>query len=542
MKDAARFADSSQPPALPFDLKVLLLYGIARYRGLIVGLAVVGAVLGIVFGASQPNVYTAEAKLRYQASARQLITDETVMGVSDPDPWSRRRSAPGIPDLMELLRDPSIYERVVQELSPREILRVEDPSKTSKGAGLFGGAMHQLQGFLIRAKGLDDPCPGGEGPLCFQAAVQTLISSVRIRAVDDTSLLQITYTATSPAKAQRILEAVIKSFIAHHLEVYGASGRLAELKEQFAIELEYLNKQNSEYREYQKQCGFYDIDGDYRATVEAIRVRDDSIREQEIRAKQLEKYVASLEAELNGEGSMLGGQTIDPTWAALVQQRRDHISTIADLETRGSLSTTQQNLLERSRKELSVVETVLKTTPEYTRDPFETALAAQNNPVVQQAQLTLAQSRAELASVASSVEAGRLEMTKLRERLDAIRECEPQHDFHQLSIAATQEKFNRIAKQIPELDTLAGLDSEGRSNLTVFRKPAASTVKDGPQRSKPFALGLFGGLGLGVGLAALRQLLDRRVRYRETIENALGLAVLCVVPEVNGLADGRQAA
>ena len=60
------------------------------------------------------------------------------------------------------------------------------------------------------------------------------------------------------------------------------------------------------------------------------------------------------------------------------------------------------------------------------------------------------------------------------------------------------------------------------------------TDKEGPQRSKPLLMGLIGGMLLGAGLSVLRQVLDRRVRYEETVENGLGLRVLCVVPDLSG--------
>lgn len=540
MKDVDRFASDDRPPLLPFDLKVLLLYGVARFRYLIVALAVIGALGGVFFGASQPNVYTAEAKLRYSVSARQLLTDESVYGVSDADPWARRRSAPGMLDLMELLRDPAIYEAVVDEVGAREVLRVEDPSKANSSG--LSRIMHELQGLLIRAKGLDDPCPGGEGPLCKQAAVRALIGGVKILPIRDTSLLRITYTATSPAKSKRLLDAIVKQFIQHHLEVYGAGGKLADLREQFDIELQKLNSLNTDYATYQQECGFTDIDGDFLDTVTAIRLCESNIRTQEIEASRLRKYVATLDEQLSGDAAALGGQALNPTWSALVQRRIDAMRTIAELEARPNLPSTLQRQLETARNELDIVERQLVETPKYTSDPFATALAAQNNPVIAQAQLQLATSRAELASVADRVQAEKAEKQKLEDRLAAIRRCQPQHNFHRASIRAAEDKFARIAQQIPELDTLALLDEQGRTNLTVFRASSTPFSKDGPQRSKPVALGLIAGIGIGVGFAMLRQLTERTVRYRETIEDSLDLPVLCVVPEVARLADGRRAA
>ncbi len=543
MNGSERFNDPASPtPLLPFDLKVLVLYGVARFRGLIATLAVVGAALGLLFGASQPNVFTAEAKLRYQPSARQLLTDETVLGVSDPDPYTRRRSAPGIPDLLELLRDPVIYEKVAQELGPREILRVDDPSKAAASAGFAGKLMHHLQGFLIRAKGLDDPCPGGEGPLCFQAAVQTLLGGVRIRPMNDTSLVQVTYTATSPQKAKRILDTLVQAYIAHHLEVYGAGGRLEEQKERAVVILEELGRVNESYSEYQKQCGFYDIAGDLLATNEQIRARDLSIRTQEIEASRLKRYVESLEQQLGSDESTLAGRPLNPQYVALVERREREATTIAELEVREVLTVTEQRALERARKEFEIATKTLEATPIYSADPHAARVAAQSNPVIATMQLELFTARARLEAVSDQVAEERKQKTMLEERLERIRACEPQHYLHQTEIATLQGQLNRLQQQIPELESLAYLDQEGRSNLTLFRRPQTPSVKDGPQRSKPVALGLFGGLGLGIGIAALRQLLDRRVRYRETVEGSLGLPVLCVVPEVRELADGKAAA
>ena len=60
-------------------------------------------------------------------------------------------------------------------------------------------------------------------------------------------------------------------------------------------------------------------------------------------------------------------------------------------------------------------------------------------------------------------------------------------------------------------------------------------------------MGLAAGLFLGLLLAIGRQLLDRRLRYPETLENSLGLKVLGVVPEARRLrllrrVDRREAA
>ncbi|MEM8710121.1 MAG: hypothetical protein AAGG01_04150, partial [Planctomycetota bacterium] len=109
----------------PFDLKVLVLYAVARFRGLILSLGVLGGILGLLAGAAQHNVYSSLTKLRFEPSTRQLIRGEQAFGVDVGEVRISNKTA--MLEELELLKDPSIYEAVVEKIGAREILRVADP-------------------------------------------------------------------------------------------------------------------------------------------------------------------------------------------------------------------------------------------------------------------------------------------------------------------------------------------------------------------------------------------------------------------------------
>ena len=74
MDDFAHSRLASDEPKNPFDLKVLVLYALARFKNQIIALGVLGAIFGLIFGASQPNSYAVMTRLRLKPSVRQLLS------------------------------------------------------------------------------------------------------------------------------------------------------------------------------------------------------------------------------------------------------------------------------------------------------------------------------------------------------------------------------------------------------------------------------------------------------------------------------------
>ncbi|MEL6907188.1 MAG: hypothetical protein AAFP22_17390, partial [Planctomycetota bacterium] len=163
MDDFAHARLAEDEPRNPFDLKVLVLYALARFKTQIVALGILGALLGLIAGAAQPNSYAVMSRLRLNESVRLgMRSDEAVYGAESGEPVRYRMSS-AILEELELLKDPVILDRVVEVFGPRYILTVADP-RAGDGAGTSMPVkfMHGLQAGLIHLKGLDDPVPEGE--------------------------------------------------------------------------------------------------------------------------------------------------------------------------------------------------------------------------------------------------------------------------------------------------------------------------------------------------------------------------------------------
>jgi hypothetical protein len=107
--------------------------------------------------------------------------------------------------------------------------------------------------------------------------------------------------------------------------------------------------------------------------------------------------------------------------------------------------------------------------------------------------------------------------------------------MHKLLVDKAHSDLIAQQEQLDKLEKLALAEMKGASALKPVWEPTLPLTKFGPSRLKPLVAGLAAGMFLGLALAVLRQLLDRRLRYPETLEKSLGVRVLGVVPEVRRL-------
>lgn len=537
MDDFAQARLVDEEPPNPFDLKVLVLYAAARFRVQIAIFAVTGAVLGLLAGAAQPNIYTTNPKLRFQASVRQLLSDEAAFGVDSGD---LRRSSTAVEEELELLNDPVIYERVVDQFGAREILKVEDPrAGDGGGASMPVKLMHALQASLLHLKGLDDPCPDGETSECRQAAVESLIANTKLKSIRRTNIIDVTFSSTSPAKAKRIADELLLQFRARHREEYEAQGQLETLQTNKRVAFESLQEARQKAAEFKAQCGYWDLDNDFAACQEEILLKTREEANIKQRAELLKGQVSSLEQDLNiraSDGGEAGGEDrrLNPAYRSAVSQLGAYEREIQEIDLKpnpGAISVRRRAQLTENVKKLQAA-LQRGEIPKYASDSALMELEQTDDPAIAEMRGLLATYKADLSGAVIESEAVRDRLEQLRAQRETMEECRGEHTRLKANVDLAEAKYLQIRGNEKNLSSLAVMDQEKRSNLSVFRPARMPVDKDGPQRSKPLMVALIAGLVSGLGLAVLRQLLDARVRYRETVENSLGLRVICVVPDL----------
>ncbi len=535
----------------PFDLKVLVLYGVARFRGLIISLGILGALLGLFAGAAQHNVYSSMTRLHFEPSVRQAVRAEQAYGVDTGEIRISTKTA--LLEELELLKDPAIYEAVVEKIGAREILRVADPrSGDDSGTSLPTRVMHNLQAGLIGIKGLDDPFPKGPESEAKAAAYDRLKDNVKIGNQRNTQIIDVKYSDSSPAKAKLILDELIIQMKARHSDRFSAHGKLEDLRINKDLAFQEMSKAMNELKRFKEQCGFHDLDNDLAQCNEEILIRERGLSDMHAERGALLGKVKSISKDLGIGGSIeedigedvtdpdgttrRGGKQINPAYTRLVRQIESERGALRDSEnkfpdaTRGSLPWRTQNKI---RNLIAQLESDLQATDPYGTDGASGILGGDLGDSFAETRSLLFDTRGELEGLIKKIETNEARIGELEERRVAMEECAVEYGQRKTDAEMRKLKLEALNNQERQLSGLAYMDDDSRSELRIFRSARLAKEKEGPQRSKPLMMGLVGGMALGVGLSILRQLLDRKVRYQETIENTLGLRVLCVVPDLS---------
>ena len=98
------------------------------------------------------------------------------------------------------------------------------------------------------------------------------------------------------------------------------------------------------------------------------------------------------------------------------------------------------------------------------------------------------------------------------------------------SLEAAAQSYRKTLRQFPSA-TYGHPFSNKHFPITEARQTsAASVIKTGPKPLQVWMVTIFAGGMLGVGLGALREIMDRRFRTREQVQSVLATECLALVP------------
>lgn len=107
--------------------------------------------------------------------------------------------------------------------------------------------------------------------------------------------------------------------------------------------------------------------------------------------------------------------------------------------------------------------------------------------------------------------------------------------------AFSADDARNIADSVVEVASTHVKKLDGYSSpvtLALLSSAWLADVTTSPSSIRMLALGLFGGLVVGFGLAFLKSLLDRRLRVSEDIEQVTNIPIVALVPQANAI--GRE--
>ena len=360
----------------------------------------------------------------------------------------------------------------------------------------------------VRAQWLEDA--KGKGSI-EQWLGHTFQQSMDVKPSRESSVIAVSYKAPDPVFAAALANAFVKAYLETTLElrVDPAKQYSSFFDTRSKDARETLERAQSKLSEYQKGHGI--IATDERLDVETARLNE--LSSQVVALQALSSESGSRQAQARGAGAdKLQEVLSNPLVAGL---KADLSRAEARLQELGSrLGDEHPQVLEAKANIASLRSKVESETQRVTGGVSVT------NKINKQREF----------EVRASLEAQRSKVLKLKALRDEaavlIRDVESAQRAYETIVA----RFNQ-----------SSLESQNnQSNANVLTPASPPLEPSSPKLLLNSALSIFVGTLLAVGTALLRELMDRRVRSPQDVADAMGLAVVGVLPKPTAKRSGGK--
>jgi len=484
-----------------------------RHFWLITTIAVMGTALAAMYGMQRPTLYTATAEIVIDP------TDTRAFGL-DPETGAIGADATTLETQIRVTRSPDVAYLVMRRLLLEERMTQEIAAAEQDGTALnpvlapFHRVLDLLPSDLLVATGLASEVVQLEmvdrADQARRAALGYLEEGLEVRQSGRSMVLSIGFTAEHPAEAARVANAFADAYIEQQLaQKVGGTTRAASYLETRLAELE-----------QQLRAAEEGIKA-YRAENHLIETAGRSLSEQEL--SQLSTELIQVRAEREDmEGriryikSLRGGSTLE---------------SVGEILNSPLVAVLLQEHIQLKRREVELLSTYGE------RHPQVLSLRADMQSIVSQiaaeADRYVASMENELSLLNARAEAIQQEMD--RATRDNVRLSQAEVDLREREreAEALRNLYNSFLARF----------TETREQRQVIEADARIIARaESPQRPSSRGLEFFLAIGFvvsgaaGVGLAWLRETLDRGLRSGGELERQLGLPCLGQVPHLKGIA------
>ncbi len=510
-------------PAARIDPVAFGIAALLRFHLLIILMAVVGLVAGAFVAVTKPNQYTSVGKLMVRSGIRENLTVESAISGRDSSSMRIQGDREPILNELQVLSSPRLYEMAVEKLGADTLLAPYDPTwGASEDAPWAMRLFHGFQSWWFGSAAEVDL----QGFPKEYVAAQMLAQSVQIVPEIGASVINVMHEADSPAKAKRVVDAVLAAAIEMHQEVFSLNWAPVEA-EQALIEGE-ARLAEERLRAFRLENEVYDYESQRQGLIRYLAdlERQCDAIDLDVRRRQAERDVLTTILNTVPEKRPIDGQiTVNPEYTRLTALIGQLELQILDLEMVRARSgdtagySKQRELVDKMllsakaalEQNKPTIEPPLIDHPRYERivnliDEVEVALDGLNK---QRVQLGLA--------------------TKaMKGRVTEFDALEPKLRELELEASQKRQKSDRFAEGLLNLKAVQRLDQMNLSNVWPLHEGTFEPTKTAPSRGKLLLLGFlgggFGGMLLALGLAYI----DRQVRSRIDLQRA-GVAPRLIV-------------
>lgn len=444
-----------------------------------------GVILSLTYLAVTKPSYTATASLFVDPRNRKIVSEEIVQGGVGSD-------LALVESQVSIITSDAVLSRVVEKLDLKN-----DPEYAPPPGG---GVLSRIKALVVSPNGVRDPTV---------QAVTSLADSIKVKRAQKTYVVEVDVTASSAVKAQRVAQAVVDAYLADQTATKTSEAkranalidaRLGELREQVRLG-------ETRVDEFKRANRILTSEGGIITEQQLSKLNSELITARAVAAESKARHdqiVSSLKTSP-------GADTLpDAVRSGLVQKLREQYAQVARREA----ALTSQ-LQPRHPVLLEVRSQLAEVKAQINAELKRVAIAAQ-------AEYQIATSRER--DISSQLERAKEEVTRTNTAQIKLRELEQE-------ATASREllrMFLARAKETQEQQNVSTPDAR------VITPPSVPAKPSKPISWLVLALGLIGGLGLGLASALIGDHFDASVRASGDFSPHLPGHTLATIPALYG--------
>ncbi len=337
--------------------------------------------------------------------------------------------------------------------------------------------------------------------------VQALQGMVEVEPIEETRLLKLKVYSPIPHMARDIANAAAQSYIdfniANRLE--SSQNTLAWLTDNLYEVKKALEDAEEEFLAYKQDAQLVSLQDSQQVTAQKMREFNDAYiqarnkrLELDAKLRQLQK-VAETGENIPHVRSLIENELIDKLYGQLV-------SAEVELERLRKVYKSKHPKIVQATAEIENTRAKLK----------------------QELKKELENLRAERAVLVSRERVLQQTMKDFEQEAMETNRKELRYNILERGVEMNKNLYDTLLSRVKEADITGDIDV---SNIRITEKATLPQAPVRPNKRRNLTLGLIFGLMLGVGLAFLREYMDRTVHTEDDVQRYLNLSVLSVVPK-----------
>ena len=471
------------------DITIWDFVGIARRHWLLVLLGLAGTMgLAIVGTLLMTPKYRSEALLLVRLG-RENLGVEPIAGLADKSGVNMVDTRENeVNSMANVLKSRQLAEQVIDRITPAFILNDENSFK-DRMLAFVGGRLFPYYAISDREK-----------------AIVTLQNKLRIKPLEKSSVIRVSYDAKDPRQAQKIVATMVDAYLTHHSQIHRTTGSLEFLENELNEKRTQLLANESALRELKSKSGLVAPAEQRSALVGRISKLKSDLMDATANHQAIEMELATLdktlgkmpETEVASQVTGAGNSAVDAIRAK-----------VFDLQTQLnellSKYTEEHIKVKQLREAIASAESILnneeksrrQTTQGRSRSFDETSLLVIRKQAERDA---LSEKIKSLATMVSSEE----------QKLDELSGVELQIEQRSREIAILNTNYQNYSADVERARIDSDLESKSMTNVSVAQSASLNTMPVFPIVPLNIAMGGVLGVFMGGLLALLAELRGQR--------------------------------